>query len=413
MSSNATTSLFTFRRVLLLLAGLFVVWLAWFFAIACHGSVRFLAGRVVFEYVLHHDNAEIEKESRSGDAGVYYFTSYYLNALLSAVEATGSERLLKKTLHYMDNMLATAQEISYKGKKYKAWGPFVVLPKSAVPKPNVHFTLQASVPLVRAAAIIRSHPQFAHRYENQAKAYVEFVDSAAIQYWYASEYGGHVPWIDAVNVPIWNDNGTNMGLVSVFLYRSTGNPLYAQIARSVGEAFQRKLVISGRGWIWESHTIPIGSDTDNTPGSVGNQAGVPDTSHTNREPFFMISLHEAGLMYERSDIERMGYTLIDNIWNQSYDNPSFANYMNGSNKPYRVYKEPGLNGPIYHGWVMTGGYLPQAQGAMVSTLKAILRGKKNPSLERNSTSYGGKLGLAGHILRNYAVANRWGVFAED
>src|SRR5262249_36492328 len=147
--------------------------------------------------------------------------------------------------------------------------------------------------------------------------------------------------LDTEHVPIWNDNATNMGLVATYLYTATGNELYKEVALGVGQAFQAKLSPWGRGWIWESHTIPIGSDTDNTPGSVGNQAGVPDTSHTNREPFLMIALHEAGLMYTQQDIDRMACTFTDNIWNQSFDDPSFANYLNGSNKPYRVYKEPG------------------------------------------------------------------------
>jgi hypothetical protein len=136
---------------------------------------------------------------------------------------------------------------------------------------------------------------------------------------------------------------------------------------------------------------------------MGNQAGVPDTSHTNREAMFMVFMHEAGLMYTRADLVRMGYTFVDSIWNQSMESPSFANYINGSDKAYRVYKEPGLNGSVYHGWVMVGGYLPEAQRVAVQMLKAIVRGRQNFSLTRNATGYGGMLGLTGHILRNYAL----------
>ena len=359
--------------------------------------------RGAFYYYLHQDEVEIEKESLSGESGVYYFTSYYLNGMLSAAEATQSDWLLKKTVHYMDNMLRTAQTIDYKGKPYKACGPFVISPFSDVTKPNVHFTLQATVPFARAAAIIRNNPRWRSTYDNTAHRYIEFADSAVIQYWYITQYNRHVPWLDVEHVPIWNDNSTNMGLVATYLYAATGNDVDKEVALGVGQAFQAKLSPWNRGWIWESHTIPIGSDTDNTPGSVGNQAGVPDTSHTNREPFLMIALHETGLMYQRDDITRMANTFIDSIWNQSYENPSFANYLNGSNKPYRVYKEPGLNGPIYHGWAFVGGYSPEAQKVLLATVKAIVHGKTNPSLVRNSTSYGGMVGLTGQMLRNFMV----------
>lgn len=359
--------------------------------------------RIAFELYLHRDRAELEKESRSGESGVYYFTSYYLHGILSAVEATGSHRILRKSLYYMDNMVNTAVPLQHKGRRYTVWKPFKVTPKSPVPKPDVHYTLQAAVPLARAAAIIRKNPEFQKRYAAQIKRYTDFVKSAVFDYWWEDEYRRQVPWLNTDYVPIWNDNGTNMGLCALFMYQATGDPIYAEIAKQVGTAFQAKLSVAQRGWIWESNTIPIGSDTDNTPGSVGNQAGVPDTSHANRESMLMVFLHEAGLLYTAADIERMAYTFIDNIWNQSWDEPSFANYINGSDKPYRVYKDPGLNGPIYHGWVLVGGYSPEAQQVVFHTLKAILKGKKNPALTRNATGYGGMLGLTGHLLRNFTV----------
>ncbi len=362
--------------------------------------------RLSFQYYLHHDRREIEKETHSGESGVYYFTSYYLNGILSAAEATHSDAIMKKAVHYMDNMMATVQTVQFQGATYQAWAPFLIGPNTDVPKPNVHYTLQATVPLARAAALIYADPAWKAKYKANADRYVAFANSAVLQYWYLGQFQRKVPWLDTEHVPIWNDNATNMGLVAVYLYKATRSDLAKEVALAVGQAFQKKLAISGRGWIWEPHTIPIGSDTDNTPGSVGNQAGVPDTSHTNREPFMMISMYEAGLMFTRADIDRMAYTLIDSIWNQSYDNPSFANYMNGSNKPYRVYKDPGLNGPIYHGWSWVGGYSLEAQNVLVATLKAIVRGKDNPSLERNATSYGGKLGLTGHLLRNYVVLSK-------
>ena len=247
--------------------------------------------------------------------------------------------------------------------------------------------------------IIMRNPLFKSKYKADAKRYSDFVDQSVIQYWYLDQFHQRVPWLDQ-EVLIWNDNATNMGLVATFLYEATGSPMSLEIARTVGQAFKGKLSPCGRGWIWESQTIPIGSDTDNTPGSVGNQAGVPDTSHTNREPMLMISLYEAGIMFNREDIQRMAYTLVDSIWNQSYSNPSFSNYINGSDKPYRVYKEAGLNGPIYHGWALVGGYSDSAQKVLLATLKAILSGKRNPSLERNVTGYGGGLALSGHLLRN-------------
>jgi hypothetical protein len=198
----------------------------------------------------------------------------------------------------------------------------------------------------------------------------------------------------------------------MFLCRATGDDLDCRLTDEIAVAFKKKLSPYRTGWIWENHTIPLGSDTDNAPSSVGNMAGVPDTSHTNREAFLIGQLYEMGRVFSRSDVDRMARTFTDMIWNQSLDDPMFANYLNGSDLPYRVYKKPGLNGSVYHGWVLMGGYSPKAQEVLLAEIKAIVRGRLNPALERNSTSYGGTLSLCGHALRNFAVLRDPGRFVR-
>jgi hypothetical protein len=48
-----------------------------------------------------------------------------------------------------------------------------------------------------------------------------------------------------------------------------------------------------------------------------------------------------------------------------------------------------------------GGYSARAQEVLIYTIKAMLKKKINPSLERNISSYGGRLSLCGHTLRNF------------
>ena len=117
----------------------------------------------------------------------------------------------------------------------------------------------------------------------------------------------------------------------------------------------------------------------------------------------IISLYEAGLMYTREDIERMSYTFLDNVWEPVLQRTVIRQLHERQQQTVPVYMDPGLNGPIYHGWSLVGSYSPEAQDVLFATLKAIIRGKSNPSLVRNTTSYGGMLGLTGHMLRNYRV----------
>lgn len=368
-----------------------------------HGSPSFLFYRLTFDYLLACKSKELNEQSRSGLSSTYYFTSYYLNGMISAAEGTGSDLLMRRVIRIIDTMLSTARQFESHGRIYYAWRPFSITADTAIPRPNLHFTFQATVPVARAAAVIMTHPEWKKKYESTARRYIAYADQSIIQYWYHDQLKDEIPWINPDHFPIWNDNGSNLGLITVFLYRATGDPLYRDLSKRIGCAFQAKLSPYGNGWIWENQKILVGSDRDNTPGSVGNQAGVPDTSHANREAFLMVSLYESGILFTRDDLARMADTLTDTLWNHSVDNPAFVNYLNGSDKPYRVYKEPGLNGSIYHGWALMGGYSVKAQHVMMCTLNAILLGKHNPSLERNRTSYGGKLALCGHILRNSSL----------
>jgi hypothetical protein len=370
------------------------------------GSADFLLCRLALEYELLMKSDELYKEARSGNSQAYYFTSYYLNGLLSAFEATGDERLLRRSFKLMDAMVDAAKDFEEDGRVFRVWGPFWVRPESPAPRPQLHFTFQAAVPFARAAAIVSRDPELALRFGARADRYYRFVDNCVFDYFFEQQLKRKIPWINPEDFPHWNDNGSNLALNAAFMCEARGRSRHCVTARIIGAAFKDKLRVYKTGWIWENQTIPIGSDTDNTPGSVGNQGGVPDVSHTNREAFLMQTLHEMGLLFSRSDLERMAGTFTDLMWNGSLDEPAFSNYMNGNDEPYRVYKKPGLNGSIYHGWAFVGAYSPKAQEALVATLKAILKGRMNPSLERNKTSYGGVMALAGHALRNFGRATR-------
>lgn len=367
------------------------------------GSPEFLLCRLVFEYELLTRSEELEAEARSGSSQVYYFTSYYLNGLLSAYEATGDERLLRRALKTMDTMLATARDFEEGGRVFRVWGPYWLTPRSAVPRPHMTFTLQAAVPFARAAAIIRGDTRLGRRYGERAERYFRLVDGAVFGYFYEQQLAGTIPWLDTDEFPLWTDDASGLALNAAFLCRAGGRKRHCDMARLVGAAFKAKLRPYKTGWVWENQTIPVGSDSDNTPGSVGNQAGVPDSSHANREAFLMSALHEMGEVFTRADLERMAATLTDLMWNGSLEEPAFSNYINGNDQPYRVYKKPGLNGSVYHGWAFMGAHSPKAQEALLATMKATFRGSLNGSLERNKTGYGGTLALAGHVLRNFGV----------
>jgi hypothetical protein len=290
-------------------------------------------------------------------------------------------------MHYLDNMLSKARDLN--GDGYLEWGPI-----DSNNRPYQLYMYQSLGPMARAAALIMNNPTFRSKYQTQAQRYIRFVDDHVIQYWYKKVYNSSkVPCPVGI---VWDDKCSLGGMILSFMYQATVDVLYRDLAKGVGEGFKSRLQPARTGWVWDNGIIPSGYG--------GVYAGVPDTAHTNRESMMVIYMHEAGIVFSLSDVQRMANTLADTIWNGSITNPLFSNYINGSNIVFSNRTQPGSNGAIYLGWALVGGYSDKAQEAVSYLLKAIVDGKSNPSVDYNATSYG-KVALSGHALRNSALGS--------
>jgi hypothetical protein len=247
------------------------------------------------------------------------------------------------------------------------------------------------------------NPRFKAKYSATAMRYIDFVDETIIQYWYDHTYRRRIPSLPndlgswGTQKPWWNDKNSHLGQIAVFLYAATQKvptthtPIYLDIATRIGTAFKRKLQTQKEGWIWDNGTAHAegGKNTER----------VPDTSHANDEVRFVVFAYEAGIVFSLNDVEKFGKTLTDRIWNGSIDNPMFANYINGANATYRG-RKAGAYGGVYHGWALLGKYSAKAQTALSYLLKAIVEGKRNPSIRENGCCGFAKVALTGHLLRN-------------
>ena len=92
----------------------------------------------------------------------------------------------------------------------------------------------------------------------------------------------------------------------------------------------------------------------------------------------------------------MGKLFVETIWDGSSTAPRFANFINGSNDPYRGYA-PWENGTIYPGWPRLGVAYDPVNTVVDATLRALDAGTKGPSLDRMNNVYG-RVALAGHLL---------------
>jgi hypothetical protein len=341
--------------------------------------------------------SEIQSMSLSGRSDEYYYFNYYLHGMLSAVEATQDDAMLRNVMRYIDNMISK----SIVSNGLRVWPPIV---ENGWPV-NM-YSYKSCSPIARAAAVIMQNPTFRSKYAADAARYITFVDESIIQFWHIGVYETKIPWLPEDlggwgSYLYWSDNASALGQIAALLYSATRNAptartsIYLDIATRIAQGFKRKLQPRGTGWTWDNGTAH--------PESGQNTQLVPDTSHANDDARLIVFTYEAGVVFTLDDVQRMANTLSDIIWNGSLDDPMFANYINGANTLYRN-NTAWSNGSVYHGWSLLGKYSSKAQTALSYLLKAVVEGKQNPSVDVNRCCGYGPLALSGDLLRNSGVS---------
>ncbi len=146
---------------------------------------RALHAQYVNQYAAHMENESLSGYPEMG----YYYMSYYLHGMLSAVEKTQDEAMLQKVIHYIDNMLS---KTTVNSAGHKVWGPFE---KSSGNPVQLYF-YKACAPIARAAAVIMRNPTFREKYGSTATRYINFLDDSFIQYYYVETFGKKIPFLD-------------------------------------------------------------------------------------------------------------------------------------------------------------------------------------------------------------------------
>ena len=177
---------------------------------------RALHAQYVNQYADHMENQSLSGHPEMG----YYYMSYYLHGMLSAVEKTQDEAMLQKVIHYIDNMLSKTTVKA----GHKVWGPF----ESSSGRPIQLYFYKACTPIARAAAVIMRNPTFRKKYGSAATRYINFLDDSFIQYFYVETFGKKIPFLDkdlgGINTTVsWSDKLSLFGETATSLYVATQN----------------------------------------------------------------------------------------------------------------------------------------------------------------------------------------------
>ncbi len=393
----------------------------------------------VHQQTVTDNTVQIEAECKSGLCSIYYATSYFLNGMLSAVEASGDEALLEQTVRCMGFMMQTALPLEWKGITYHYWrSPNTDVPANCQepdcvskgldcycrPYQAQHF--EAMIPFARAAFIIACHPTWQVKYRSYGERLCNFARHNGLEYWFDKTNGryaptgnlaanwswvaGSIPWLEpvlggsALPNTYWNDKCTLAGILAAWLAAANRQDLFCRdIAHRIATAFKQRLELQSGGWVWDVGLVDW-VQMGQVPAGVDPPPKDQDTSHCNREPQFLIACNHAGIVFTQEDLQRMAIALSDRIWNGDIGDPAFTNFITGSNAAfYHSLKkyDPWQNGTIYSGWAMLGRYTPACRIVLESLFNLVLSGQTSGKLlgDKNFTAYA-KVCLSGHCLLN-------------
>ncbi|MDE2060648.1 MAG: hypothetical protein KGJ27_13155, partial [candidate division NC10 bacterium] len=263
--------------------------------------------------------------------------------------------------------------------------------------------LQGSTELARLANIILTNPTLKSSYGSRGTAIYTFVRDQILNKHLFTRGGLH--WFrDEVVHTTRNMNDKAALLIRVLrdVYltsaslgsadNSTYN--YPDILIELAQGFKGRFQPYQGGLIWDKGLGNYGPIPPNDPTTF------MDTSHANRFLFALVDLYEAGIVFTKDDVVGVSALLTNVIWNQSLADPRFTNFIDGTNYPALNKTEWGL-GQIYSGWVVLAEFDSQVLQVADATLKTMLAGVANPSLDSIDNLHG-RIALSGHLAKAVA-----------
>jgi hypothetical protein len=343
----------------------------------------------VFDQQYQANRAKLDAmAAQPGPQDTYYYFQYGMMGALSMYEATGDPRYLEIVLHWAETMISKAVVIDHFGRRN--WpGPW----KSPFANEPIYYNLwelQGTTEFARLTRIILTAASLRTTYGGRATAIYEFVERDVVDKelddqkafsWHlrlTKQRGGQM-----------SDKTAFMLRLLVDVYTVGRKQKHLQQAQTLASAFKDR---------FQSYRGARAWDFD-----VGDVKNPPDTAHACRFPLAVIDLYRAGIVFTHDDVQGLANLFTKVIWNQSLSDPRFSNFIDGSNGPFGELG-PWKNGIIYPGWVALGAFDAEVRKVCDATLRSILAGKHNPSLDYNSSMWG-ILALSGEMAKNVALAD--------
>jgi hypothetical protein len=342
-----------------------------------------------FDSVLASNKDYLDSMAAAGDGPTYSTFHYALDGMTAMAFGARDPKYVSQALTWAETIIAKATVADY--KSYRNWpGPWTS-PYAAAPIAYHLNDVTIGAALSEVARVVLRDPSWTATYGSRATTIRNFVAKHIIEKHLVAR--SDRAWYQSLSV------STTQGLSirTPQLLRAIVN--LSEIGTSTELSWAKSIVAN-----WKRYHFAAWS-TDAVMWDLKRGAEVPgyswDTSRASSIPYFFVRANEAALE-SPSIVTQLSNLLLKTIWNQSLTDPRFTNFIDGIDDP--VYnRAAGGIGIVYHGWAALGAYDPRVQGTMEAVLKALIAGRRNPSLDAMNSVWG-KLALAGNLSRNWRIA---------
>lgn len=269
-----------------------------------------------------------------------------LRGFLSGYEVSGDTAWLDYAVRYYD-FLVSRMEIGPDG--YKGWiGPYMYDNSVWC---DVHVGDAILVEgMLAFAELVHSDKRLQPRYGEAARRYVAIAEKDVMEKWDArgtwyqdGPFGGYIAWdryceprdlkrwsvrkeIKNSNLSLPFNKQEDMGSVAMKLYRITGRRKYFERAEKIFAFHKSRFQYFDNHYLWNYWEPLAQSDVDLPSGKTRHWIGVhPYRNYQAGEVAKIVEAYDAGIVFDRQDIERILNTNLKVMWNGAPHDPKFRN----------------------------------------------------------------------------------------
>lgn len=295
----------------------------------------------VYEQVMQ--NSHLKVDGQVTGEGFCWHAAYSADTFVTGYLAYGDTAWLDQGVRYFDwlaGLMATGPD------GYKGWiGPFIYDKKvwcdvhvgdAILVNPMLHF---AEV-VLKDEALRKTYGEAAHRYVALAKR--DLIEKWDVRgTWHEDgPYGSYASWnryLAPGDLSVWReidvDKSTlslpfnkqfDMGIASLRLWRITQEEQYRDKAERIFRLAKSRMRLVGDHLVW-NYWEPTGV-WDVADGDLRHWVNVhPYRNYQAGEIHNIVEAYHSGIVYDKTDIERMIRTNLTVMWNGDMENPKWRN----------------------------------------------------------------------------------------